>query len=361
MKIGTLTFHRACNLGGALQCYALLHYLNCNGYTAEAVDYRSHAIESVYRLINTKNFIGFLRSLRYLRKKYYLNKNFRIFRERFIPISSQKYLEVEDLANEYDILLIGSDQVWSKRINHGFDKFYWGAIPGKQRIISYAASMGTDHHYTDEENKLIASYLNNFDAISVREDSLNEEMSRLTNKAITTTIDPTLLLSVDDYREIAEFPNVKDYVLYYQMEYNPESKKRVTEVAKELGCEVVVLGGKMEDYVVSSTYLPIAKVSPQAFIGYILNAKCVFASSFHGVALSVAMKKDFYFLANYETDRADNLLRHIGAYDRRIASDQSILFSKVDYSIVEPKLNIFRESSINFLKENIFVNEKELV
>ena len=158
--------------------------------------------------------------------------------------------------------------------------------------------MGTDHCYTDEENRKIASYLNNFDAISVREDSLKDELSRLTDKRITTTIDSTLLLSIDDYRNIAIYPKKKNYILYYQMEYNWESKYRVIEVAKELNCDILVIGGKKEKYCVNYRYFPIADVSPQAFVGYILNAKCVFASSFHGVALSVAMKKDFFASTN---------------------------------------------------------------
>ena len=44
MKIGILTFHRACNYGGALQCFALAKKLNTMGYNVEVVDYRSKAI-----------------------------------------------------------------------------------------------------------------------------------------------------------------------------------------------------------------------------------------------------------------------------------------------------------------------------
>lgn len=353
MKIGILTFHRACNLGGVLQCYALLRYLNNNGYKAEAIDYRSPAIESAYELINAKNLRSFIGSFRYIRSKYLIQKNFCEFRDKFIPVSKKKDINPLDLSNDYDVIIIGSDQVWSKRINHGFDKFYWGDIPGNQRIISYAASMGTDHKFTNEENNQIARFLNNFDAISVREDSLNEELSRLTGKRIVTTIDPTLLLSEDEYREMAECPDDKDYVLYYQMEYNPESKDRVAEIARQLGCKVIVIGGTKEAYHVEKKYIPISKVTPQKFVGYFLNARCVFASSFHGVALSVAMKKDFYFLANYETDRADNLLRHIGAYDRRIDSSKCVPFEPVNYNAISPDLKAFVDLSKEYLKENI--------
>ena len=54
MKIGILTFHRACNYGAALQCFALVKKLNTMGCDAEVIDYRSKAIEQSYQLINMR-------------------------------------------------------------------------------------------------------------------------------------------------------------------------------------------------------------------------------------------------------------------------------------------------------------------
>lgn len=354
MKIGILTFHRAYNLGGILQCYALSYYLKKNLLNPEVIDYHSEAIDSAYKLLRFDSIRTFVGSLLRFRQNYKSMTNFKDFSLKFIPISKKSYKHPNELNNDYDVILIGSDQIWSKRLNHGFDPFFWGNISGPSRKIAYAASMGTDHCYTDDENKMISGFLKNFNAISVREDSLKDELSKLTDKIIETTIDPTLLLTIDDYREIAITPNATNYVLYYQMEYNPESKVRVAEVANELGCDVIVIGGKNEDYGgVKTTFITIADVTPQRFVGYILNAKCVFASSFHGVALSIAMRKDFYFFANYETDRADNLLKYVGLYDRRINSNEKISNKKVNYNLVENKIQSFVNASRDFLARNI--------
>ena len=199
----------------------------------------------------------------------------------------------------------------------------------------------------------VQGYLNNFFAITVREDSLKEELSKLTSKEIVTTVDPTLLLSIDDYQKMALFPPQSKYVLYYQMEYNPASKLRVVDVAKELNCEIVVIGGGKENYEAKTTFLTTAQVSPQLFVGYILNAQCVFASSFHGVALSIAMRKDFYFLANYETDRADNLLKHVGLFDRRINSNKKVTYKEIDYNLIESKIEAFVNASNDFIERSI--------
>ena len=350
MKIGTLTFHRACNYGGVLQCFALVKTLNKMGYDAEVVDYRSHAIEDSYKILNTngvKNFIASLLQFPSSQKKI---QNFNEFRNKFIPISSTIYHSAVELSDRYDLCFIGSDQVWSKRINRGFDSVYWGQFKGRK--ASYAASMGTDHNYSEAENNEIKRFLMNFDFLSTREDSLRDELLSLTDKPIQTVIDPTLLLSREDYEAIAIKPKETDYVLYYQMEYHSQSKDFVANIAKQLGCKVITLMGPNENYIgVEHIHKTVPQVNVQEFIGYILNAKCVIASSFHGTALPIAMRKDFYFLANYESDRSENLLKYVGALDRMKKSTENINFSNVDYSTVIPKLEMFIHDSLSFINK----------
>lgn len=354
MKIGVLTFHRARNFGGILQCYALVQYLNRCGYDVEVVDYVSKSIESTYSLIRTDGLKNFLRSLYKIRYSWNSRKLYRRFILNNIPVSKRKYYSSEDFSGEYDLLLIGSDQVWSKRINKGFDEIYWGNIMTVNRKIAYAVSMGTDHNFSKKENELIAKYLKNFDKISVREDSLKKEMSFLTNKSIYTVIDPTLLLEIDDYKKIAQFPKEENYILYYQMEMHPDCKERVKELALQLDCPIVVIGVKPEAIIdVEVVFYDYGEVSPSQFVGYIYNAKCVITSSFHGVALSIAMRKDFYSLKLYASDRAENLLRHVGAVNRLISPSHSISFSPVDYEYVVPKLEKFTNYSKDFLHKNI--------
>ena len=352
MKIGTLTFHRACNYGGVLQCFALIKVLRSMGYDAEVIDYRNPAIEHSYRLISTDNFRAFVSSLLHFPKSYRKKKNFSDFREKFIPTSKKKYILPDDLSNQYDICIIGSDQVWSKRINHGFNPVFWGNFEGRK--ATYAASMGTDHNFSEVEICEIRKFLKNFESISTREDSLRDEISPLTDKCIKTVMDPTLFLSSKDYEEIAIEPREKNYVLYYQMMYNPKSKNFVANIAKQLGCKVVTIMGPNEEYDgVEHIHKTISKVNVQEFVGYILNAKCVIASSFHGTALPIAMRKDFYFLANAMTDRSANLLRHLGISHRMKKSTDNVIFEPVDYLTVEKTLERFQKESINFLKSSI--------
>lgn len=357
MKIGTLTFHRASNFGGALQCYALVTYLKKRGYDAEVVDYHSKAIEESYTLISTKGLRNFLSSLRKFSYFYKLNKNFRKFRK-LIPISKESYHSVNDLQDKYDVLLIGSDQVWSKRINKGFDPVFWGNVKGNTRVVSYAASMGTDHNYTSEEHELIKQYLSNFYAISVREDSLATELSKLTDTQIETVVDPTLLISLEDYYEIADASDLpfEKYVLFYQMEYDPQSTDRVEEFAEQLNCNIVIVGGPKRKFKLPSKHYRYSEIDVAKFLGLYKNATCVFSSSFHGTALSVAFQKDFYFFNIKAIDRAKNLLSHIGALDRMISPSEFVEFSSVDYKTILPKLESFKKRSISFIN-SVLSNE----
>lgn len=349
MKIGTLTFHRACNYGGTLQCYALVKFLKNLGYNAEVIDYRSQAIEQFYKLISFKSIKDFIASFVYFPNAYRRKRNFRSFSHKYMPLSKRTYHSPDEISNKYDLCFIGSDQVWNKRINHGFDPVFWGQFEGRK--ASYAASMGTDHSFSKEEYQLIKRNLRAFDYISTREDSLKKELQPYTDKKIETVIDPTLLLSCKDYEEIAIRPKEDNYVLYYQMEYHPKSKDFVSQLAKQLDCMVVTIMGPNEKYEgVRHIHKPISQVNVQEFVGYILNAKCVVASSFHGTALPIAMRKDFYFLANYEADRSENLLRHIGALDRMKKSEEIISYEPVNYKIVEPKLNSFVKESQDYIK-----------
>lgn len=353
MNIATLTFHRACNYGGALQCFALIKALKQLGYNAEVADYRSPAIEYAYKRIRTNNIKSFLSSILYYRDNKKIKQNFRTFQEKYIPTSSTIFKTGEDLSEKYDLVFIGSDQIWSKRINRGFDPIFWGNFRGKK--ATYAASMGTDHDFTKKEYSEIRRFLKNFNFLSTREDSLKNEISLLTNKLIQTVIDPTLLLSREDYNEIAIKPKEDNYVLYYQMEYHPQSKDFVANMAKQLGCKVITLMGPNEEYEgIKHIHKTVSQVNVQEFVGYILNAKCVVASSFHGTALPIAMRKDFYFLANYEADRSENLLRHIGALDRMKKSTDIIKYSDVDYSIIEPQLDRFIQDSKDYINRCVY-------
>ena len=354
MKIGTLTFHRAQNYGGVLQSYALVEFLRLHGYDAEIADYHCPNIDSAYKLILTKSLKSFVVSLLYLHKNIKAKKNFSTFRKRYQRISKQVFRKAEDFTDQYDVCIMGSDQVWTLRLIGGFNPVFYGDFSPAIRKVGYAVSIAETKDFTEDERKKMASKVANFSHFSTREDSLRDELQRLTDREVESVLDPSLLLTMDEYAPIIEEPSEKDYVLYYQQEYHPQTKHLVVDIAKQIGAKkVVVVTGFKEKYDFPYSYYDTSNLSVPLFLGLYKNAKAVITSSFHGTAYSLVFRKDFYFVDNKAPDRARNLLKKCGAEDRLIHSTDKIVFSKVDYSKVEPMLNHAREHSINFLLKAI--------
>ena len=356
MKVGVITFHRAYNYGAFIQCYALCFYLKKLGFDVEVVDYRSKSIEATRQLVSFESVRKFFWSLSVLPSKIKVSNMFNKIQKNRLLCSKKIYYEAKDFNNEYDVIIIGSDQVWNKRITKGLDPIYWGRIPGSTKIISYAASLDDDCIFSSNDFHEIKLYLENFDAISVRESKWADIFQPYVIKPIYTVLDPSLLLTKEDYEHFIEEPIDKNYVLYYQMEYNYNSKYRVIEAANALNANIIVIGGKKEHYKCNNQfrYIPRSEVSPFLLLGYINNARLVFASTFHGTALPIALNKDVYFFANSKIERSKSLLESVGAVDRMINSDEELTLSTMNYGLVNEKLEKLRENARRFVVSNIY-------
>lgn len=356
MRIGVLTFHRACNYGAVLQCYAMQETLRSLGHEVEVVDYRAYNIEKTYKLIKTYNGIRtFIRSLLTMRFSYKQSQNFKSFRDNFLNVTKKSYQSAESLeATDYDFFIIGSDQVWSQRINCGYDPVYWGAFCFKTQKISYAASMGGHKPFCEEEIHLINKYIEYFHTASVREDVLCEELNGiLRHKKVALVLDPTLIAPISVYEKILIKPVETNYVLYYQQGHHPFTKEIVANVAKQLKCKVVVIAGVKEKYAVPYSYYNQADLSVPEFLGFFKYAKFVFASSFHGTAFSIVFEKDFYYVGNARIERSKSLLNQLGLLNRMIFSDKLVDVTKVDYDCIRDKKNLLMKESLSFLMESI--------
>ena len=353
MKIGILTFHRALNYGAILQCFAMKQFLKEEGYDVEVVDYRSPNIEKAYKLIKLQSFKEFVASIIYLPFMVRAHRVFNSFRKDYLNVSKITYRNTQDFDGQYDACVMGSDQVWSMRLNNGFDPIYWGNFDKNIRKVSYAASMGTHKPFSEEERITISKLINNFDGVAVRERSLKEELDSFIDNKVEEVLDPTFLVDRTTYDNIAVKPKNENYVLYYQQEYHSLSKTIVESVAKQLNCMVIVVTGPKEKYNIKYKYFNISNLTVPEFLGLFKYAKCVFTSSFHGTAFSIIFQKDFYFLKNSGIDRAMNLLRNINLLERAIDSDSIIEFSQVDYIDPAEKLKELRKKSKHYLLSHL--------
>ncbi|MGC8823780.1 MAG: polysaccharide pyruvyl transferase family protein [Bacteroidales bacterium] len=363
-RIGILTFHRSQNYGAVLQAYALSVFLNKNGFKAEIIDYWPAEMQEFYRLIpnfryrNLASKIkGILLLLVGLRKELKRRKGFFQFVHKHFNLTQEKYTQQQQLEPiAFDAVIYGSDQIWWKHpFTYTFDPVYWGTVPLSGKKIAYGASCSS-LDFSEQDYQFIAKMLKNFDAIGVREKVLADILASLSSKQISLVIDPVFLLDKTDWLELIKESNLKlpqkPYLLFYHLNYNPETTSWVNTLAKQLNLNVIELRGRVFPLKFGSRYVQTA--SPIDFLNLLQNAQVVVSNSFHGTAFSVLFEKNFYVVgANKGLHRMLNLLECIGLENRIVQSYNAIKFESINFGEVRPKIKAWKQSSINFLRENL--------
>lgn len=363
MKIGILTFHRALNYGAVLQCYALYQVLSEMGHEVEVIDYRPAAIEKervLFSGVELQKRRGFFYKMRYIIStslNYYRKKKVSAVFDRFLESNFQMsplVRGINDIPQYYDVIVFGSDQIWSNGICYGLDLVYWGQFNhADTKLVTYAASMGKHNIVSDSELTCIRAYIQSFDSISVREESLKRFFKQNFNVDSTLVIDPTLLIAHDVFDRLAVKPNLDRYVLLFTLEKDDNAIAFATNMSKQLSCPIVRMSVMRSVFSPAEKTIKALEISPVEFCGYIKYATCVVCISFHGTAFSVIYRKNFYCLKSNQQDRSYNLLSSIGLLDRMISSNEKVDFTPIDYSQTDNEINKLQMASMQFLNNTI--------
>ena len=96
-----------------------------------------------------------------------------------------------------------------------------------------------------------------------------------------------------------------------------------------------------------------ADFGPADFLAYIKNAEMVITNSFHGTVFSVIYRRPFYSVYK-KNGRVDNLLKFLQISEKHVSSAEEIdEITEIDYEDVHKRLAEYRESSLQFLRENL--------
>lgn len=345
MKIGIVTYHRTLNYGACLQAIATRVTLEKFGHNVYYVDYWPKYHKQIYEVFSLGRFLslGLRTRIDYLintiKRHKYLKVRIRNFEQFF---SHYIYPYCKPIDEEFDVIVYGSDQIWRKQGTlNGYNPVYFGQNNfHASKHIAYSVSMGIlpKSEADREKVKELVSHLNK---IAVREDDLLSLLHELGYNDVALTLDPTLLLSSDEWDSIipSTEKNGDKYILVYGMGKIPFNMDYVKKFANEHDCVVRTLSG-------------ITSESPENFINLIKNAEYVFTSSFHGLAFSIIYGKQFFASYSTNSNRAQTLLDHLGIKDRMVKKGAPIPedIMPVDYEKVYGKLESLREKSIIFLK-----------
>lgn len=352
------------NYGGILQAYALNHVLERMGYNAEVVKYdrsikkrtfvervKNKLSKLIHKKIENEQDSVFFHNVIMEKKKM-----FDSFVEKNINQSNKVYSQInENDILQYDIYICGSDQVWSPV--SGRPAMFLNFVPSTTKKIAYAASIGADS-ISNEYAEAIKPLIERINFVSVREEGAYKILNEmLPHKPCTVALDPTLLLSVDDWKNVESKVSILDneqYVLIYMIGENDETWITAYEHALTLNCRIINIPfNKMiytkhdEDYKDISLF----NVGPGEFLWLIEHASYVLTDSFHGMVFSLLFHKRYkIYTRTVENENGSMNGRLISLLNLLQAPDDN-LFSNADFNVIEERIQREREKSIDFLKK----------
>lgn len=367
-KIGIITFHHYCNYGTMLQALALQRKVEQLGYEAELIDYMPDNRISKFDMmkLRLKRLPVYIKN----HKKYGIlsanKKNiaekaeaFERFYNNNIKVGSKEYNSLEELMSNpplYDGYVVGSDQTWNPYVA-GFQKaFFLPFVKDNAKKGSYAPSISVT---SIPENKVpyYKDELSKFSFLSCREKDGKELLEKIIGHSVEQVIDPTLLLSLDDWAKyMDEAIPTKPYILVYFLGDKKWYRNKVEQIQKATGWNVITLPVSYLE--MESTYEK-KWCGPSGFLALINGASLVCTDSFHGTIFSISFKKNFYSFCktadsdnSSENSRLYSVLELFGLSDRLIRQSDTINFenTEIDYAKIESLLLNERKKSTAYLK-----------
>ena len=366
MLIYGVTFDSSTNYGSCFQAYALqtsIEKIQING------------IPCSYRLIPAKQF-PLLRNARAISHSSLVKRllmapvwdfhrlQFRSFDKKYMHYAEiSRYADLPKLNNSADAFVCGSDVIWNPDQNGERTSYYYLDFARKYKF-SYAASFGKSDINAVYLTK-ITPHLNEFQAISVREESSAITARKCTNIPINIVLDPVLLLSIDDWKALLATKKTMDkYIFVYETHFNQTIRDFVKAIQKITGLKVVfhTTGPKQA---LKKGVLQIAK--PEVWLQQLYNASYIVTNSFHATAFSVIFHKDFYTVVSGDKSsginvRMNDFLKSIGLSDRLYNEcPAEILNNTPDFTYADTKIEAMRKESLAFLQHNLEAAYQEMI
>lgn len=382
--IGIITLQNGNNYGAMLQVYALSKYLESLGHHVFILDYdmtrdRSGIVnylkhpffllqKIIYKkMLSVKFFLRQRQDHEGNQKEKLFDVVFDDFRKNHLNITNSIY-NYQKLVNDCpkaDVFICGSDQVWAADFFFSSPAFLLGFVPSHVKKISYAPSFGKNS-LEPYLQKTFKNYVMKFDAVSVREKSGVDIVKNISGLNASQVLDPTLLLSKNDYSEIIDYslvPN-KSYIFVYKLAQDYKLSDWMSETIKSIS--------KKENLSVFSvsTNCPWSSneeklyPTPGQLLGLIEKSSLSITNSFHGTVFSIILEKKFLSFPRDVFEDKQNLrltdllfsLKLDNLYCRPFLPVE-LIYKKLEYTFqyqdINDRLNEFRNISVDFLNNSL--------
>ena len=249
-----------------------------------------------------------------------------------------------------DGFICGSDTIFCVDEFGGFEDGYYAQYPCMREgyAIAYAASFG-DAHFTPESYVTLAQRLQNFKAIGLREEAMLPFVRGAVTVPAERVLDPTLLLSAEDYAPItAARQEEGPYLLLYSRRNNPQMYEFAERLAAERGWRIVEISLRADR---ASEHRVFYEAGVEEFLSLVRYAEFVVTNSFHGMVFSVQFQREFVVFSREQSDtKIGELLELLGLSDRRMTGGTRPPAQAVGYQEVSQRLLPMRQRSRDFLR-----------
>lgn len=375
-KVGVLTINDYTNYGNRLQNYALQKTIKSFGFEVKTIvnktdyikDENDKFINRIKRIIKMKpktiwkrfkSKINYLSKIKQIKKaKQIKTNNFKEFTRNYIKetdYSISKKDLIKDIDSKFDFFVTGSDQVWNPTFKHN-SYIDFLTFTSKEKRIAFAPSFGISEipqEFVDDFSK----WINGFSNLSVREDAGAKIIKNLTGKDAEVIVDPTMLLSKDEWmdiaKEIPKKPKEKYLLTYILGELSKEKREKIKSIAQNENLKIIDLTNVEHHDVYTS--------GPSEFLDLISSANIFLTDSFHGTVFSIIFKTPFViFKRNGEsldmTSRIDTILNKFNLNQRyEMNLNQINKIYDIDFTDTEKILKKEKRKGIEFLKESFSI------
>ena len=380
MKIAIMTQPLGKNYGGIMQAFALQKVLKDKGHEVVTIDYTDKPVSLLY---NKARFVYRLSQKITGKRKAPLNFEKHInlltagnrqFINKYIVtsknINDTSKLKKHFKKNNYDAVVVGSDQTWRPKYSPNIYNYYLKFLRKNKIIkrIAYSSSFGVDNwEYSKDETVNCAKLATLFDAISVREQSGIELCREYLGVDSTCTLDPTLLLKKRDYLELigSRYNSDKNEgVFTYFLDKNKDKTAAAQYIANKLATHTYSCQAQHSFNDLSSKKITDYKMpAVQDWLASFANAEFVLTDSFHGMVFSIVFEKPFLVIVNKErgATRFESLLEKIGGLNHLVYNSSDINNGSKDINSLKPldktKLSDLKKYSLLFLTASLSIND----
>ena len=359
MNIKVITRHAPSNYGSLLQSLATIKILNRLGHQAQIIDYirpDERGLKSILTSVkNKKDWNGnLLKKLVYVITRYpeekYAELKFNRMRKQHLNLT-KRCTDSEDLKRlQADVFMTGSDQVWGPTISGTYDTSYFLDFVTETKKIAYAASFGRTE-FTPEVLKIYREMLLHYDTIAVRENSAVDLLHQMQVPCTGQVLDPTLLLTDEEWSKYIKKDIQTKYVLVYQLHNNPILSHYAIRFAKHVGLPLLRISPTFHQFKRGGKFVYLPDMG--AFLSYIKNSTYFITDSFHGTAFAINFNRQFIeILPNNKTGARNQSILQLTKLQERIVTnynDFSIAKKKIDYNLVNAIIEKERKKSMAIL------------